>query len=155
MFSAILLVAAIGANQQQEPLFPRLFPSPTGNNALEKYREVLIREPGNEKAKAGIDKLVKQNIDLAKRAMQAKEFAQARAYLDEAALANPSNQKLLKARAELAKLDYTPSLTERLIEGADKLTDKKSIKKMRDAKKAFEKKDYDKAIDYLKDLSGR
>ncbi len=37
MFSAILLVAAIGANQQPEPLFPRLFPNPTGQNALEYY----------------------------------------------------------------------------------------------------------------------
>ena len=37
MFSAIILVAAIGANHQQEPLFPRLFPNPTGQNALEYY----------------------------------------------------------------------------------------------------------------------
>ncbi|MCH8977648.1 MAG: hypothetical protein IH945_00180 [Armatimonadetes bacterium] len=37
MFSAILLVVAIGANQQQEPLFPRLFPVPTGQNGMEEY----------------------------------------------------------------------------------------------------------------------
>lgn len=37
MFSAIILVAAIGAGQQYEPLFPRLFPNPTSQNALEFY----------------------------------------------------------------------------------------------------------------------
>ena len=37
MLSAIIAVAVIGADQQAEPLFPRLFPRPTGNNALEYY----------------------------------------------------------------------------------------------------------------------
>ena len=129
---------------------------PTGNNALEKYQTILAREPGNKKAKAGLDKIVRQNVDLAKRAMRARDFEQAYAFLDEAALADASHPKLLRARKELAKLDYTPSLTEALIDGAVKLTDKKSIKKMQDAKKALEKRDYVKALDLLnKSLGGK
>ena len=129
---------------------------PTGNNALEKYQTILAREPRNKKAKAGVARIVKKNVDLAKRAMQAKDFEQAYAFLDEAALADASHPKLLKAREELAKLDYTPSLTEALIDGAVKLTDKKSIKKMQDAKKALGKKDFSKALDLLnKSLGGK
>ena len=55
--------------------------APVGKNALEAYQSVLIQEPGNELALAGIAKVIGSLTGLAETSLSKQEFDKAEAYL--------------------------------------------------------------------------
>lgn len=79
--------------------------SPSGDNALDRYRQVLQLDPGNAVALQGIQDIVLRYVDLADVAMRQGQHAEADSLLDRAAALNPERPELLAAwqRLELAR----------------------------------------------------
>jgi serine/threonine-protein kinase PpkA len=72
--------------------------SPEGNNAAEKYRRVLILDPGNTAAKKGLNKLVDNYIKLCDEAISSLSFDKADGYLDSAAQFKLKSNQIAAAR---------------------------------------------------------
>jgi len=77
---------------------------PPGNNALEKYRQVLEQDPDNKDAKKGIRKIVEAYVELGKNAAERKDYERAGLYLKEALSIAPNSKPLRKALEKLEKL---------------------------------------------------
>ena len=76
--------------------------SPPGQNAYEKYRQVLAIEPDNAAARAGLVAISERYIALAYREMDAHHLERAQTYLSNAATAAPDRAALNTARDALA-----------------------------------------------------
>src|SRR5690606_35855449 len=79
--------------------------SPSGDNALDRYHQVLQLDPGNEVALQGIQDIVLRYVDLADVAMRQGQYAEADSLLGRAASLNPERPELLAAwqRLEVAR----------------------------------------------------
>jgi serine/threonine protein kinase/tetratricopeptide (TPR) repeat protein len=77
--------------------------TPRGDNALEKYREVLSMDPDNATAKRGVRKIVGAYVELGKQAAKRKDYDRAQSYLDQALSIAPRSRELRKARDRLEK----------------------------------------------------
>jgi len=76
--------------------------TPPGDNALESYRAVLRKAPGNGEALAGIERIAAIYVQWAKIAEAKGSAARARRYIEKALLAKPDDPELL---AELRRLE--------------------------------------------------
>lgn len=81
--------------------------SPAGNNALEKYQQVLELEPGNQRAVNGIDNVVTEYIKLMDKAISSGNLEQAEYYLNKAIEINPDHASINSARQRLANAKKT------------------------------------------------
>ena len=84
--------------------------TPATNNALDKYRAVLARDPANLRAKAGIQKIVGRYLDLAAAAVHHEEFDNARDYLKRAQEVNPRDGRMRAAFEALARSESPVSI---------------------------------------------
>lgn len=75
--------------------------TPAGDNALDRYRQVLQLDPGNAVALEGIEAIVLRYVDLADAAMRQGQYDQAETLLGRAASLNPGRAELLAARDRL------------------------------------------------------
>ena len=75
--------------------------TPAGNNALEKFREVLALEPGNTDALNGIDRIVDEYIQLMDRAIDSNNLPAAHNYFNKGYRVNPEHSGLVRARQRL------------------------------------------------------
>jgi hypothetical protein len=75
--------------------------SPAGNNAYEKYREVLTLQPDNAAARQGIDAIADRYVGLAWRDLQANNLARAAGYVQKAEQLAPGAPDVLAARQAL------------------------------------------------------
>ena len=78
---------------------------PPGDNAIDFFREVLRREPGNAAATAGLVRIAKFYEAGARSALQNGAYTGADVLLDEGLRAAPNNAELLKLKADLAKAE--------------------------------------------------
>jgi hypothetical protein len=76
--------------------------TPPGDNALESYRAVLSKAPGNGEALAGIERIATIYVQWAKIAEAKGSATRARRYIEKALLAKPDDPALL---AELRRLE--------------------------------------------------
>ena len=76
--------------------------TPPGDNALDSYRAVLTKAPGNGEALAGIDRIAAIYVQWAKIAEGKGSATRARRYIEKALLAKPDDPALL---AELRRLE--------------------------------------------------
>jgi formylglycine-generating enzyme required for sulfatase activity len=74
---------------------------PAGENALEKYREVLWLEPGSAQAQTGLDRVAAAYVALARQAVSAQAFGKSRGYLDAAQEAAPGYAQVAALRTEV------------------------------------------------------
>lgn len=74
---------------------------PAGNNAYDRYREVLDFDPGNAVAIEGINEIVVRYTELANSAMNIAQFDNAKRMLARAASINGSNDLIEAARGRL------------------------------------------------------
>jgi formylglycine-generating enzyme required for sulfatase activity/serine/threonine protein kinase len=79
--------------------------SPVGNNALEKFEQVLRLEPGNRAAEEGIAAIVGKYLELCDDAIAQGRLDKARSYLDKAAAIRPGADGLRAARGRLASAE--------------------------------------------------
>ena len=84
--------------------------TPATNNALDKYRAVLARDPANARAKAGLQKIVGRYLDLAAAAAHHEEFDSARDYLKRAQEVNPRDGRTRAAFEALARSESPVSI---------------------------------------------
>ena len=77
--------------------------SPKGNNAYERYQEILSVEPGNESATNGLQSLSQRYVDLAYGAMAKESLDDAAIYLLRAGRIEPSAESLPEAKAALGR----------------------------------------------------
>ena len=75
--------------------------APVGNNAFERYQQVLIMEPGNENAARGLDVIVIRYVTLANTAMSNGDLEKAKRYLDSASGVSPEDKGVALARGML------------------------------------------------------
>lgn len=75
--------------------------SPAGDNAYDRYLEVLQLDPGNEVAQQGIRDIVLRYTELADAATALGKFSEASSLLDRAASLDPDRAELAAARARL------------------------------------------------------
>lgn len=75
--------------------------SPMGDNAYDRYIEVLQLDPGNEVAMQGIRDIVLRYIELADAATALGKFSEAQSLLGRAASLDPERAELAAARARL------------------------------------------------------
>ena len=76
--------------------------SPPGNNAYEKYRQVLAIDANNSAARQGLAAIADRYLGLAYRDLDAGRLDRARTYLNKAAELTPDNPALREARNALA-----------------------------------------------------
>jgi TonB family protein len=67
---------------------------PEGQNAIELYRAVLLRDPGNEEAREGLVRTSEELLGKVEQALIAEDLAAAASALDSARSADPSNPRL-------------------------------------------------------------
>jgi TonB family protein len=67
---------------------------PEGQNAIELYRAVLLRDPGNPEARAGLARTAEELLGQAEKALLSEDLGAAASALDSARSANPSNPRL-------------------------------------------------------------
>ena len=77
--------------------------SPKGNNAYERYQEILSLEPGNESATNGLQALSQRYVDLAYGEMAKGKLDDAAIYLLRAGRIEPSAETLPNAKATLSQ----------------------------------------------------
>jgi len=75
---------------------------PPGDNAAEKYRQVLELEPGHAAAQQGLDRIVLEYLRMMYTALADNDLPRAGDYLDRAAGVNPAHPDLPAAREKLA-----------------------------------------------------
>lgn len=68
--------------------------TPSGNNAVERYRAVLALDPANQAARIGLDRVVGQYAAFANSAVAGKKFDKAESYLAKAKGIAPENLEL-------------------------------------------------------------
>lgn len=86
---------------------------PTGDNAYDRYMEVLSIVPDNQVALAGIEQIVERYVSMANAAIRVGQFDNAQSYLDRASSINPENANIAEARRLLrtesqVSRDYFP-----------------------------------------------
>ena len=97
--------------------------TPRGNNAVERYRDVLHRDPGNQAARAGLARVVSRYITLANAAIAGQKFNKAKAYLAKAEGIDLTNAEARNSRARLEQAQATAQDREeiqRLLATADR-----------------------------------
>jgi tetratricopeptide (TPR) repeat protein len=77
--------------------------SPVGNNAVEKYEQILKLAPGNAEAEAGLAQVVGRYLKLANGASRVHEYAKANRYLAKAEMLQPTNREVISKRKRLAE----------------------------------------------------
>ena len=77
--------------------------SPAGNNAFEKYNEILQIEPGHPDAQAGIRSIAEKYIGLAESALHSGSFSNAGNYLDQARRIYPQVSGLRNLQARITE----------------------------------------------------
>ena len=75
--------------------------SPKGNNALEKYNQILKLSPSNSEAKQGLENIVGKYIALAKQAASSEEYDKSIIRLDKAERVIPNAMNIQYAREEI------------------------------------------------------
>ncbi len=85
---------------QQDSLALRLT-SPEGNNAVERYREVLALDPNNQEAQEGLRSIVSRYLKLAATAQDLRQFEKARQYLQKAEGIRPGAEAIRRRREQL------------------------------------------------------
>ncbi|MFQ5754727.1 MAG: protein kinase [Acidiferrobacterales bacterium] len=89
--------------EAEDDLQSRRLTRPPGNNALERYREVIALDPDNAQAQRGLSALVDRYLGLAAQAAKSREFDKARRNVAQAAAIAPDSALVERARNELAK----------------------------------------------------
>ena len=72
--------------------------TPAGDNAFERYQQVLIMEPDNENAARGLEVIVIRYVTLANTALSNGELDKAKRYLDSASGVSPEDKGVALAR---------------------------------------------------------
>jgi serine/threonine protein kinase len=80
--------------------------TPLAKSAWQTYQEILIWDPKNKKAQAGINKIAKAYVYWAKRKIKRKNYPQARELFNKALKVAPNNKAALSGIAKLKKKKY-------------------------------------------------
>ena len=83
--------------------------SAKGNDAVVGYRGVLALDPDNQAALAGLDKMLRRYLTLAKDSLARRDFDGTAKYLTDAGGIDAANLELASVRADLEKAQATPS----------------------------------------------
>ena len=86
--------------------------SPAGNNALDKYDEVLRLDPDNREAVVGRERIVDRYLELAASAAEAGRITKANEFLDRAEAVTPGVERIGAARAALTARVAAPPAEE-------------------------------------------
>ena len=76
---------------------------PHGNNAFERYREVLTIEPRNQIAKKGLQDVVTRKMYIIQNAIQERDLKLAQKHIDQMMQLMPDNKKLKELRDLVAE----------------------------------------------------
>ncbi len=76
---------------------------PAGDNAYDRYMEVLSFAPNNQIALQGIEDIVDRYVVMANQAIQVGQFDDAEEYLSRAESINPNKQNIIEARRVLVR----------------------------------------------------
>jgi DNA segregation ATPase FtsK/SpoIIIE-like protein len=76
--------------------------SPAGRNALDRYREVLALDPGNEQAAQGLVDIADKYVELAEKAAAVGAYDRALGYIDKAEAVAPGVERVASARKTIA-----------------------------------------------------
>lgn len=101
--SAQPTVAELLAQAQADMRADRLT-TPAGNNAYERYREVLARDPGNADAREGMTAIMRRYMALASAAARDKDWQRVRALLAKARRIDPENPQISRIESRLEQL---------------------------------------------------
>ena len=75
--------------------------TPEDNNAYDKYRQVIVLDPGNPAATRGIEAISDRYLQLAYRDIDRGELDRAKSYVDKAETLAPGRPAIAEARAAL------------------------------------------------------
>ena len=98
----------------------RRLTSPVGNNAWERYQEVLKLDSSNLDAVRGVERVIESYMELFGAAVEQEEFEQAETYLSRIRDLHPDSPALLTGQKQLE--DVGKARTERLAEQARQRT---------------------------------
>lgn len=87
----------------QQDLQANRLTKPEGDNAFQKFTEVLQQDPNNAEAKQGLQTIAARYVSLAKRKLKQQQFAQAMQYLEKAQQVNPQHATLNTLRQQIAQ----------------------------------------------------
>lgn len=78
---------------------------PAKGSALVLYERILVLDPGNTQALRGMEKIAERYLQLAQRAAERRQFAQARSMLSRAHLVDPDNAALEPTASQIRLLE--------------------------------------------------
>jgi serine/threonine protein kinase len=81
--------------------------TPPGDNALEKYRQVLAVDEQNQQARNGVRRIVETYVQLGRQAAQRKDYDRASFFIDQALAIAPDSKPLRKARRRLDRIRHS------------------------------------------------
>lgn len=87
----------------QQDLQANRLTKPEGDNAFQKFTEVLQQDPNNAEAKQGLQTIAARYVSLAQRKLKQQQFAQAMQYLEKAQQVNPQHATLNTLRQQIAQ----------------------------------------------------
>lgn len=85
---------------------------PDNANALAAYRQALLLDPGNARAWAGLQNIVRRYIELAQAAVENGERVRAAEFVRRGLSVDPNNQKLLSLQSQLTAQESPPDASE-------------------------------------------
>lgn len=89
--------------------------SPEGNNALEKYHQVLDRNPNNEAAQTGIRNVADKYLQLAANSLRKMDLSQASTYVDKAESLYSAHPQIQVLKNTIARQQTQKRVSDRVI----------------------------------------
>ncbi|HSS66212.1 MAG TPA: hypothetical protein VLS27_17420, partial [Gammaproteobacteria bacterium] len=80
--------------------------TPPGDNALEKYRQVLSLDADNSEAKNGVRKIVETYAQLGRQAARRKDYDRATFFIDQALAIAPDSRPLRRVQRRLKRINH-------------------------------------------------
>ncbi|MGH8582996.1 MAG: serine/threonine-protein kinase [Gammaproteobacteria bacterium] len=96
-------------SQARDDLMAERLTKPSGNNAYERYAEVLERDPGNREARDGMRRILARYLSFVYRDIEAKDLRRAHYFLQRAAELAPDAYQVKLARRAYFAARYPPS----------------------------------------------
>ena len=87
--------------------------APPGANALERYKQVLLFDPLNIRAHAGLKRIINKYADWTARRIKARDYDKAEEYLGRAEQVNEGNPRVMDLRDELRRAKESDAKAER------------------------------------------
>ena len=129
-------IAAVHLNKAARHIEKKQFITPLDNSALSEFTKVLVLDPYNVQARAGIGVITSHYYQLAKNEVTKRSYFEALDHIDSGLIANPNDDKLIQLRYSIIN---RMNLSDKRIQLESELLAVKNLIKLNEYQKALQK----------------